>query len=128
VLAAGNPKSTGIHWAQSQATHVRNVTFELDTQAQTAMFMENGSGGWISDVVVSGGQTGLSLGNQQWTMRNVVVTNSAANCIFFYWNWVWTIVGLELSNCPTGIYAKVCVCVCDHRVWFAVLCSPFARR
>ncbi len=70
VLSQGNPKSTGIHWAQSQATMIRNVSFTMGTDAQTAMFMENGSGGFISDVTVSGGQTGLSLGNQQWTFRS----------------------------------------------------------
>lgn len=106
VIGAGNLKATGIHWAQSQGTHVRNVTFDLTAAGQTAMFMENGSGGWISDVVVKGGQTGLSLGNQQWSLRSVTVTGSVSNCIYFYWNWAFTFVDLHLSNCPVGIFAQ----------------------
>lgn len=35
--------------------------------AQTGLFMENGSGGFMSDLIFTGGQYGLNVGNQQFT-------------------------------------------------------------
>jgi hypothetical protein len=34
------------------------------------------------------------------------VTNAAQNCIFMYWDWIFTFLDITLSNCPTGIYAQ----------------------
>ena len=71
----GNALATGIHWALSQATAIRDVTIAVGSAMQ-GIFTENGSGGWFSDLIITGGQTGIVLGNQQWTMRNVTVSGS----------------------------------------------------
>lgn len=33
-----------------------------------SMFMENGSGGFMGDLVFNGGKVGLTVGNQQWVV------------------------------------------------------------
>jgi hypothetical protein len=38
--------------------------------------MENGSGGFISDLIFNGGKLGMWLGNQQFTSRNITVNKA----------------------------------------------------
>lgn len=66
------------------------------------VFIESGSGGFISDLVFHGGQFGLELANQQFTMRNLTFfnTRTAINQIF---NWGWLYKGLSINNCSVGI-------------------------
>lgn len=61
-----------------------------------------GSGGWITDVTITGGLYGANLGNQQFTMRNLVISD-AVTAISQIWNWGFTYQGLVLTNCTTGI-------------------------
>ncbi|EIN07504.1 beta-1,3-glucanase [Punctularia strigosozonata HHB-11173 SS5] len=96
---------TGIHWQVSQATSLVNIVVEMSTAAgnsQQGIFMENGSGGFMGDIVFNGGKFGVWLGNQQFTVRNITV-NNAATCIFMQWNWGWTFQGVTLNNCGVGI-------------------------
>lgn len=60
-----------------------------------------GSGGFLTDVVITGGLYGANVGNQQFTMRNLAISN-AVTCISQIWNWGWTYQGLTLSNCSTA--------------------------
>ncbi|OTA98252.1 glycoside hydrolase family 55 protein [Hypoxylon sp. CI-4A] len=97
--------ATGIHWPTSQATSLINVEFNMPTDAGTVhvgLFVESGSGGFMSDLTFNGGATGASLGNQQYTMRNLVF-NDCQTAIIQLWNWGWTYMGLEINNCQTGI-------------------------
>jgi len=103
VIGAGNAGGCGIHWAESQATWIRNVTIDLGEDGNIGIFDENGSGGFASDLTILGGQTGLSVGNQQWTWLNVKIDGSKVACINHIWNWVSTWQGLELRNCPVGM-------------------------
>ncbi|KAK9444818.1 exo-1,3-beta-D-glucanase [Metarhizium brunneum] len=57
------------------------------------LFTENGSGGFMPDVYISGGKYGIYGGNQQYT------TDS---CIALIWDWGWTWYGLYLDSAPNG--------------------------
>ncbi|KAI0836389.1 glycoside hydrolase family 55 protein [Hypoxylon sp. FL0890] len=97
--------ATGIHWPTSQATSLINVEFNMPTDSSTVhvgLFIESGSGGFMSDLTFNGGATGASMGNQQYTMRNLVF-NNCQTAIIQLWNWGWTYIGLQINNCNKGI-------------------------
>lgn len=102
-VETGNDDATGLHWAQSQATWLRNITFDFTASGKTAIFGENGSGGTIADITVLGGSTGIEFGNQQWQFRNVNIIGSRVTCLSFFWNWVMTLQDVHFSDCPIGI-------------------------
>ncbi|KZP28414.1 glycoside hydrolase family 55 protein [Athelia psychrophila] len=96
--------STGIHWQVSQATSLVNVVVNMSTDPATAhqgIFMENGSGGFMGDIVFNGGKFGIWVGNQQFTVRNITV-NNAQTAIYGIWNWGWTFQGVTINNCGVG--------------------------
>jgi len=103
VVGPGNPNAGGIHWSVSQATHLRNVTIDLTASGHFGVFMENGSGGFVGDLTVLGGEVGLAVGNQQWTWRDVTVRGPSSACVNVFWNWVWAFLGLSIADCPVGI-------------------------
>lgn len=97
--------ATGMHWPTSQATSLQNIVFKMPTTAgvvHVGLFIEEGSGGFMSDLTFIGGATGASMGNQQYTMRNLVFQN-CGTAIIQLWNWGWTYMGLTISNCQVGI-------------------------
>ncbi|KAI0875712.1 glycoside hydrolase family 55 protein [Hypoxylon argillaceum] len=97
--------ATGIHWPTSQATSLINIEFNMPTDPSTVhvgLFVESGSGGFMSDLTFNGGATGASLGNQQYTMRNLVFNNCKTGIIQL-WNWGWTYINLQFNSCGTGI-------------------------
>ncbi|KAL7622562.1 hypothetical protein AAE478_008069 [Parahypoxylon ruwenzoriense] len=97
--------ATGMHWPTSQATSLINVEFNMPTDpsvVHVGLFIESGSGGFMSDLTFNGGATGASMGNQQYTMRNLVF-NNCQTAIIQLWNWGWTYIGLQINNCQTGI-------------------------
>lgn len=87
--------ATGIHWQVSQSTSLMNLVFEMSTASgnnHRGLYMENGSGGFMGDMVFNGGQYGMNVGNQQFTVRNVTI-NNADTAIYANWNWGWTFQG-----------------------------------
>jgi len=50
--------------------------------------MENGSGGFLSNMQFSGGNIGLQCGNQQFTSRALTFTNMKY-AIWMSWDWGW---------------------------------------
>ncbi|KAJ7579936.1 exo-beta-1,3-glucanase [Mycena floridula] len=95
---------TGIHWQVSQSTSLMNIVFNLSTEPgnnHQGIFMENGSGGYMGDLVFNGGKYGMWVGNQQFTVRNVSISN-ADTAVFAAWNWGWTYMGVTISNCQVG--------------------------
>ncbi|CDO72902.1 Glycoside Hydrolase Family 55 protein [Trametes cinnabarina] len=95
--------ATGIHWQVSQATSLMNIVFQMSTAAGNAhqgIWMENGSGGFMGDLVFNGGKYGLWVGNQQFTVRNITV-NNADTAVYSIWNWGWTFQGVTINNCQT---------------------------
>ncbi|KAK7437112.1 hypothetical protein VKT23_018738 [Stygiomarasmius scandens] len=95
---------TGIHWQVSQSTSLMNLVFELNAENGTihqGLFMEDGSGGYMGDLVFRGGKYGIWGGNQQFTVRNISVSNAEA-AFFGAWNWGWTFQGVTIKNCQVG--------------------------
>ncbi|KZP14824.1 glycoside hydrolase family 55 protein [Athelia psychrophila] len=103
-ITAVSSGGTGLHWQVSQATSLVNVVVNMSTASgttQQGMFMENGSGGFMGDLVFNGGKYGIWTGNQQFTVRNITV-NNAQTAIFADWNWGWTFQGVTINNCAVG--------------------------
>ncbi|KIP08169.1 glycoside hydrolase family 55 protein [Phlebiopsis gigantea 11061_1 CR5-6] len=96
--------ATGLHWQVSQATSLINIVVNMSTasgNSHQGIFMENGSGGFMGDLVFNGGKFGIWVGNQQFTVRNITV-NNANTAIFSIWNWGWTFQGVTINNCQVG--------------------------
>lgn len=55
----------------------------------------------MSDVIITGGLYGANIGNQQYTMRNLTISNAVTG-ISQIWNWGWTYQGISISNCTTA--------------------------
>ncbi|KAF8154413.1 exo-beta-1,3-glucanase [Crassisporium funariophilum] len=103
-VAPERSQGTGIHWQVAQATSLMNIVVHMSTAANTAhqgIWMENGSGGFMGDLVFNGGKFGIWGGNQQFTVRNVTV-NNAQTAIYSLWNWGWTYQGVTFNNCQVG--------------------------
>ncbi|KAJ5087004.1 Pectin lyase fold/virulence factor [Penicillium alfredii] len=97
--------ATGIHWPTGQATSIQNVQIVMSSASGTqhqGIFIENGSGGFLADVTITGGLYGANIGNQQFTMRNLDISDAVTG-ISQIWNWGWTYQGLTLTNCTTAI-------------------------
>jgi glucan 1,3-beta-glucosidase len=95
---------TGIHWQVAQATQLSNIHFNMKPNSKCqGIWMENGSGGFISDLVFDGGMFGMWVGNQQFTSRNITIRGSSVSAIYLNWDWAWTFQGLSISDTPVGI-------------------------
>ncbi|KAF7178365.1 hypothetical protein CNMCM7691_007055 [Aspergillus felis] len=84
--------ATGIHWPTGQATSIQNVQILMSSGSGTqhqGLFIENG------------GLYGFNIGNQQFTMRNLHISDAVVG-ISQIWNWGWTYQGLTLTNCTTA--------------------------
>ncbi|KAJ6261479.1 Glucan 1,3-beta-glucosidase [Drechslerella dactyloides] len=93
---------TGIHWQVAQASSLINIRFEMGTTDSQGIFMDNGSGGFMSDLTFNGGKLGAFLGNQQFTTRNFVFKN-VKTAMLINWNWGWTFKSLDIQDCGVGI-------------------------
>ncbi|GLB43041.1 putative glycoside hydrolase family 55 protein [Lyophyllum shimeji] len=103
-VAPDNNQGTGIHWQVAQATSLMNIVFQMSTASNTAhqgIWMENGSGGFMGDLVFNGGKFGMWVGNQQFTVRNVTI-NNAQTAVYSHWNWGWTFQGITINSCQVG--------------------------
>ena len=103
VPASGS--MTGIHWPTGQATSIQNVVFEMSAANGTqhrGIFIEEGSGGFMNDLVFNGGLSGGVFGNQQFTMRNLTFNNQVT-AINQIWDWGWTYYGISINNCSVGL-------------------------
>ncbi|KAI0411251.1 glycoside hydrolase family 55 protein [Xylaria grammica] len=97
--------ATGIHWPTSQATSLQNIVFQLSSDAGTqhqGLFIEDGSGGFMNDLVFYGGLYGAVFGNQQFTVRNLTFYD-AVTAISQIWNWGWTFQSISINNCTVGL-------------------------
>jgi glucan 1,3-beta-glucosidase len=94
----------GIHWQVAQATSLQNIKFNMvqGTSTQTGVFMDNGSGGWMSDLSFNGGNIAMFLGNQQFTTRNINITN-CGTAVYMNWNWLWSLKSFNIDNCKVGL-------------------------
>jgi len=107
ITAMPKGSGAGIHWQVGQATSLQNIRFEMvkgggSANKQQGIFMDNGSGGFMSDLTFNGGNYGMFLGNQQFTTRNLKF-NGCQTAIFMNWNWAWTFKSLDINNCQVGL-------------------------
>lgn len=99
-----------IHWQVAQATSLQNIVFNMRTDGgvtnaqngQKGIFMDNGSGGFMSDLTFNGGGYGAFFGNQQFTTRNLTF-NNCNTAIYMNWNWAWTLKDVKINNCNVGV-------------------------
>ena len=101
--------SSGIHWPVGQATNLQNLVFQMSTAQNTqhqGIFMESGSGGFMTDLVFYGGKIGAFFGNQQFTSRNLTF-HGCQTAIRQIWNWSWLYKSLSINNCQIGIDLSV---------------------
>ncbi|KAG9310411.1 glycoside hydrolase family 55 protein [Chiua virens] len=107
-IPSGN-SAIGLHWQVAQATSLVNIVVEMSTASgtnQIGLFMENGSGGFIGDVVFNGGKIGIEVGSQQFTVRNLTV-NNCNTAVSGIWNWGFTFQGVTINNCQAGFQLTV---------------------
>ncbi|KNG86511.1 exo-beta-1,3-glucanase Exg0 [Aspergillus nomiae NRRL 13137] len=107
LTAMPQGSGAGIHWQVGQATSLQNIRFEMvkgggDANKQQGIFMDNGSGGFMSDLTFNGGNYGMFVGNQQFTTRNLTF-NDCNTAIFMNWNWAWTFKSVAINNCQVGL-------------------------
>ncbi|SPO00585.1 probable beta-1,3 exoglucanase precursor [Cephalotrichum gorgonifer] len=100
-------RGTGIHWQVAQATSLQNIEFNMredksEANRQQGLYIENGSGGFMSDLVFNGGKFGAWIGSQQFTSRNMKFKN-CQTAVFLGWNWLWSFHELQIDNCGVGI-------------------------
>lgn len=95
-----------MHWPTSQATSLQNIVFNMPTTAgvvHVGLFIESGSGGFMSDLTFNGGSYGAQFGNQQYTMRNLEFNNQGVAAFQMLWDWDWTFMNVTINNAPLGI-------------------------
>ncbi|KAI9831040.1 MAG: hypothetical protein M1819_005278 [Sarea resinae] len=105
LTAMPSTSGTGIHWQVAQATSLQNIVFNMikgTSSKQQGVFMDNGSGGFMTDLVFNGGNYGAFFGNQQFMTRNMTF-NNCNTAVFMNWDWVWTLKSLSINNCGVGI-------------------------
>ncbi|PYH45642.1 exo-beta-1,3-glucanase Exg0 [Aspergillus saccharolyticus JOP 1030-1] len=107
LTAMPQSSGAGIHWQVGQATSLQNIRFEMiqgggNANKQQGIFMDNGSGGFMSDLTFNGGNYGAFLGNQQFTTRNLTF-NGCNTAIYMNWNWAWTFKSVTINNCGVGL-------------------------
>ncbi|KAL2106697.1 hypothetical protein VUR80DRAFT_6331 [Thermomyces stellatus] len=98
---------TGIHWQVAQATSLQNIEFNMrndpsEANQQQGLFIENGSGGFMTDLVFNGGNFGAWIGSQQFTTRNLEF-NNCKTALYLAWDWTWSFHNLQINNCGVGI-------------------------
>jgi hypothetical protein len=97
-------RCTGVHWQVAQATSLSNIYFKGGIGSQNqGLWMENGSGGFLSDLIFEGGKFGLWIGNQQFTSRNITIRHTSVSAIYLNWDWVWSFQGMKISDTPVAI-------------------------
>ncbi|KAI8943802.1 hypothetical protein NX059_001776 [Plenodomus lindquistii] len=101
-----NSTTTGIHWTTSQTTSLQNIVFNMNpsngTAGQQGVFVTEGSGGFMTDLIFNGGLYGFNVGNQQFTTRNLTF-NNADTAINQLWDWGWTYKSISINNCRVGL-------------------------
>ncbi|TGO33454.1 hypothetical protein BHYA_0245g00070 [Botrytis hyacinthi] len=104
-----NAQVCGIHWQVAQGTSLENIHFIMsseDGSTQQGIYMENGSGGWLSDLTFVGGMFGAYFGNQQFTSRNLIF-DGCKTALQISWDWAWTMQGITIKYCEIGIVIVV---------------------
>jgi hypothetical protein len=95
--------AAGIHWQVAQATSLQNIDFKMVKGGnQQGIFMDNGSGGWMSDLTFEGGKFGAFLGSQQFTARNLYFKD-VQTAIYVNWDWGWVFSNITIEGGNVGL-------------------------
>lgn len=98
----------GIHWPIGQAMSITNCDFVIDVSTAAGsttavgIFMEDGSGGSVSDLTFVGGNIGFFAGSQQFTAVNLQFT-SCLTVIKHPWNWGFIWKNIYVLSCYIAI-------------------------
>ncbi|EXL67160.1 hypothetical protein FOPG_16704 [Fusarium oxysporum f. sp. conglutinans race 2 54008] len=107
-LTPANAQVCGIHWQVAQGTSLKNIHFYMTKfkddpeTTQQGIYIENGSGGFLSDLYFVGGKFGAYMGNQQFTASGLYF-EEAETAIQIHWDWGWTMQNIVVDNCKTGL-------------------------
>jgi glucan 1,3-beta-glucosidase len=55
----------------------------------------------MGDLIINGGNIGLDVGNQQFTVRNVTI-NGSNTAVKMAWNWGWNFQGITINCAQVG--------------------------
>ncbi|KAM5453040.1 hypothetical protein McanCB49686_004992 [Microsporum canis] len=94
-----------IHWQVAQGTSLENIEFYMmqdDTTTQQGIYMENGSGGFLSNLTFVGGNLGAYFGNQQFTTSHLIFVN-CKTALQVHWDWAWTMQDIIIESCKKGL-------------------------
>ncbi|KAJ4156154.1 hypothetical protein LMH87_001367 [Akanthomyces muscarius] len=97
-----------IHWQVAQGTSLENIEFymlynsDYPDNTQQGIYMENGSGGFLSELVFVGGNFGAYFGNQQFTTSHLVFARSNT-ALQVHWDWAWTMQDFIIESCTRGL-------------------------
>ncbi|KAJ6191605.1 pectin lyase-like protein [Penicillium mononematosum] len=95
----------GIHWQVAQGTSLENIVFYMvqdDVTTQQGIYMENGSGGFLTNLTFVGGNFGAYFGNQQFTTSQLTFLN-CKNALQVHWDWAWTMQDVIIEDCINGL-------------------------
>ncbi|KAL6234792.1 hypothetical protein BDW75DRAFT_230891 [Aspergillus navahoensis] len=97
-----------IHWQVAQGTSLENIEFymlynsDVPTNTQQGIYMENGSGSFLADLIFVGGNFGAYFGNQQFTSSQLVFVN-CHTALQVHWDWAWTMQDYVIESCTNGL-------------------------
>ncbi|KAJ7225020.1 pectate lyase superfamily protein-domain-containing protein [Mycena rebaudengoi] len=92
---------TGIHWQVGQCVRGKWIGwFHVRPYLRRVISSHYTVGDGMTDGLRSGA-FGLWISNQQFTIRNVKITN-AGTAIYEQWNWGFTWQNIDISNCQVG--------------------------
>ncbi|KAF4153480.1 hypothetical protein CNMCM6069_000690 [Aspergillus lentulus] len=94
-----------IHWQVAQGTSLENIIFYMmqdNVTTQQGIYMENGSGGFLTNLTFVGGNFGAYFGNQQFTTSHLSFMN-CKTALQIHWDWAWTMQDVVITNCTNGI-------------------------
>jgi hypothetical protein len=102
-LTDPNAYVCAIRWQVAQGTLLENIKFyALTGTTQQGIYMENGSGGFLSNLTFVGGNFGAFFGNQQFTTSHLVFVN-CNTALQIHWDWAWTMQDVIIKSCTTRI-------------------------
>ncbi|PYH80406.1 pectin lyase-like protein [Aspergillus uvarum CBS 121591] len=94
-----------IHWQVAQGTSLENIEFYMmqdGVTTQQGIYMENGSGGFLTNLTFVGGNFGAYFGNQQFTTTHMTFLN-CKTALQVHWDWAWTMQDIFIDNCTNGV-------------------------
>ncbi|KAL3478251.1 pectin lyase-like protein [Aspergillus californicus] len=94
-----------IHWQVAQGTSLENIEFYMKDDEETTqqgIYMENGSGGFLTNLTFVGGNFGAYFGNQQFTTTQLSFVR-CKTALQIHWDWAWTMQDVVITSCTNGI-------------------------